>query len=128
MRTGSIHQLFSEINGVPTYVETVTSNGSAATSSGKANAAGTGSAKGLRLLVQPDAACYIKVGATTETGVDGAAVPTVTAANGLKLAADEKFFLCLTEDNFPTQGLVGMTKIQVISASGTANLKIFRLD
>lgn len=129
MRTGAIHQLFSEINGVPTYVETVQSTGAAATSTGYATSAGSGTtAKGLRLLLQPDAVCYIKVGAVGDVGLDGIAVTAVTSANGMKIAADEKFFLCLPEDNFPRQGITGLTKIQVISASGTANLKVFRLD
>ena len=120
MRTGAIHQLFSEINGIPTYIETVQSTGTAATSNTLP--------RGARLLVQADAACYIRVGATTEVGIDGVAVTAVSSTNGLKLAADEKFFLCLNEDNFPKQGIAAILKIQVISVSGTVNLKVFRLD
>lgn len=120
MRHGGTHQLFSEINGVPTYVETLQSTGAAATSSALR--------KGGRYMVQSDAAVYLKLGSTSDVGNDGVAITAVTAANGLKLAADEKFYFNFPDQNLPIPNLAGYAKIQSISVTGTTNLKIFRMD
>lgn len=72
------------------------------------NATGDGLA-GMWLLVQPDAACYVRA-VTTTTG-------TVSSSNGVKLEADEKYEILMRSDDIA---------LAVVSVSGTTNAKVFR--
>lgn len=65
---------------------------------------------GKVLLLQPDAACYVKTGATNGQ--------TVTTANGVLLEANEKFPLSMPS---------GHGFIAALAVSGTANVKVFEL-
>jgi hypothetical protein len=75
-------------------------------------------------MVQPDATGYINPGNHATTPV----APNVTnsATNGVKLSADEKYYLCLAPNDGPSS-LNGEAFVQWISASGTTNLKVWRL-
>lgn len=120
MRFGDVSRLFEEINGSPTYVGTqaVTATVSSFTV-----------VAGARYILQPDAALYIQPGATGQrTKQAGLTVPTLTASNGLKLAADEKFYICMMDAQQPGQGAAAQTTIQMITAAGTANCRVFRID
>lgn len=107
MRGLGTHQILQELNGSPQYVETV----AATTSSGTSTLLRAGD----RLMLQSDAAVFLKPGASGVVAV---------VAQGVGLDPGEKYFLCLqggpaasaTED-----------RIAFITASGTANVKIFRL-
>ena len=100
------HDLLKALNGHPTYVGTITSTGSDTTNANTATPF-TLEAGGLYLL-QANAALYFLPGSTA-----------VTANNGIKLAADgDMFYLLLDKDT---------TTLRAISASGTTNLKVFRL-
>jgi hypothetical protein len=65
---------------------------------------------GAVLLLQPDTACYLKA-ATASTG-------TVTTANGVLLAANEKFTVMLATDE---------AWVACLAVSGTTNLKVWQL-
>lgn len=75
-------------------------------------------------MVQPDAAGYINPANNSTTPF----APNVvnSAVNGVKLSADEKYYLCLAADERAYQ-LDGESFLQWISASGTTNLKVWRL-
>jgi hypothetical protein len=92
------------LNGSPTYLGTVTSTGASATNASTATPFTL--TRGSLLLLQADATVYVVSGAS------------VSSSNGVKVAADEKFYLLLTSEQ---------TTLAVISASGTANVKVFRL-
>jgi hypothetical protein len=109
-------QHFEKINGSPQYLGTIQSTGTNVIS----NLAGA-IQKGFRLLVQADATGYV-------LGSDNATTPTVTnsATTGVKISADEKFYLCLEADSRPSSS-DGEGWLQWISGSGTTNLKVWRL-
>ena len=64
--------------------------------------------KGKLLLIQSDVAVYIKQNSTASAGV--------TAANGVKVLADEKFFVNMRSNK---------GYLSVLPVSGTANVKVF---
>ena len=115
-----IHQQFEQINGSPAYLGTIQSTGTNVIS----NLSGA-IVKGMRLMVQPDAAGYV-LGANHATTPFAPCV-TQTAANGVKVAADEKFYLCLDDDDNKQHNINGESFLQWISVSGTTNLKVFQL-
>ena len=91
-RGGGIAQQFEGINGSPQYLGTIQSTGANVISSLSGVIT-----KGVRLMVQPDAAGYINPGNHATTPF----APNVTnsAVNGVKLSADEKYYLCLAADD-----------------------------
>lgn len=84
-----------------TYLETVTSSGSSARSS-QMNT-------GQKVLVQCDAAAYVVWGNSTVTA---------SSSTGIKLAADSTFDTSAGQTN---------AYLAVISVTGTANCKIFKV-
>lgn len=112
MRALDINKAFEEINGSPQYDSTIQSTGTSARN-------GTAFTKGQRVLVQPDAACYVRPG-------DGTI--TVSSSNGVYLDANEKFYMCLKADLSARSTDAGETHIAVISVSGTVNLKVFKME
>lgn len=110
---------FEKINGAPQYLGTIQSTGTNVIS----NLSGA-IQKGYRLMVQPDAPGYIMPSnhATTPVAPD----VTQTSANGVKLAADEKYYIGLTGDsNYGSDD--GDDYLQWLSVSGTTNLKVWRM-
>jgi len=103
-----ISQQFEQINGSPQYIGTIQSTGANVISNITSLIR-----PGDRLLLQPDAVGYFH-------GADSPSTPTVTnsSTTGVKLASDEKAYICLRSEE---------THLQWISASGTTNLKVFRL-
>jgi enterochelin esterase-like enzyme len=95
--------LMAALNGSPSYQETI----SASTTSAKNSTALAG---GSVVLLQSDADFYL---------VPGTSSTTATEAAGVLVAADEKFFFILGS----TQ-----THVAVITASGTASVKVFTLS
>lgn len=91
-RGGDIARQFEGINGSPQYLGTIQSTGTNVIS----NLSGA-IRKSMRLMVQPDAAGYIMPANAPVTPT----TPNVTnsATNGVKLAADEKFYICLSQDD-----------------------------
>lgn len=115
MNTASVSQVLGELNGSPRYLGTLAVT-TAAQASNFSNAEGFG--PGVQLLVQSDAACLVLGGIST---------PSITAANGVALQAGQTFYLRLRVPK-PGRGLAGETHIQAITASGTANLKIWVME
>ena len=78
----------------------------------------------MRLMVQPDAAGYVNPGNNAVTPF----APNVvnSAVNGVKLSADEKYYICLRGDS-RYGNIDGESFLQWISASGTTNLKVWSL-
>lgn len=111
-----IDQHFEKINGSPQYLGTIQSTGTNVISNLTSLIK-----KGYKLMVQPDAAGYI-------LGSDNASTPTTTnsATTGVKLAADEKYYICLKSDS-AYGSPDGEGWLQWISASGTTNLKVWRI-
>lgn len=99
-------QFVVTLNGSPTYVGTIQSTGTTTTtlSAGALT-------PGRTYLLQADAKAYF----APQTSSAG----TVTTANGTLIGADGSFVVCLKN----TQ-----THIAVISATGTANVKVFLLE
>lgn len=100
-----IAEQMQAFNGSPQFAVTV-----AATTTPSINRPALVTA-GCVVLLQPDAACYVLAGKV------GAAV-SITSANGLLLAAGEKYVLCLNP---------GEDAIQAVAVS-TANLRIFVMN
>lgn len=111
-----INKNFERINGSPQYLGTIQSTGSNVISN-----LSSAIQKGMRLMVQPDATGYILPS-------DSATTPTTTnsSTTGVKIAGDEKYYLCLKDDASYSQ-LNGEGWLQWISSSGTTNLKVWRL-
>lgn len=105
-RALGLNQLMRALNGDLRHLGVIQSTGTSATNSS------TGTpftvTPGWVLVVQPDAAGHLLCVAA------GGAVTTTT---GLKLAADEKFYVQVTEDR---------PLLAWISASGNANLRVMR--
>ncbi len=93
-RGGGIAQQIEQLNGSHEYLGTIQSTGTNVISNLTSQIV-----KGGRYLVQADAPGYINPGNHATTPV----VPNVTnsAVNGLKLAADEKYLICLAQDDAP---------------------------
>lgn len=115
MNPASVNQILGELNGSPRYVGTLAVTTSAA-STNFSGAARFG--PGVQLLVQADAACLILGGVST---------PDITTANGVALQAGQTFYLRLRVRK-PGIGLAAETHIQAITASGTANLKVWMME
>lgn len=96
-----VNALTLALNGRPTYSQTVT-----ATTTTRNSTAFVG---GTLLLIQPDTACYVRVG---DSSVEA------TTANGLRLEAQEKFKLTLGEAD---------THVAVLAVTGTSVAKFFTL-
>lgn len=111
MRLNDIVKTIEALSGCPTFlgliVATTTKNN--ADTATPFNAAAPG-LTGKILVIQPDAACYILPGT--------AATSTVTTANGIKLAVDERVQLTMTS----TTGWLA-----ALAVSGTANVKVWEL-
>lgn len=112
MRNIDVNKAFEEINGSPQYDSTIQSTGTSAKN-------GTAFTEGARLLLQPDAACYIRPGTSTIT---------VSSSNGVYLDANEKYYLCLKKDKAALGDSSGEEYVAVISVSGTVNVKVFRME
>ena len=108
----SIAQQFEAINGSPYYLGTIQSTGTNVVST-LASAIKAGD----RLMVQADAQGYVL---PSNAGANSPINPSVTnsATTGVKMAADEKLYLCLRDDE---------SGLQWISGSGTTNLKVWRM-
>lgn len=65
---------------------------------------------GAVILIQSDTACYVRA-ATAATG-------TVTTANGVLIAANEKFTVCLHPEE---------SWVAALAVAGTSNVKVFQL-
>lgn len=109
-------QILQQLNGSPQYLGTIQSTGSNVISDITALIK-----KGDRLMVQPDAPGYI-------LGANASSSPLVTnsATTGVKLQADEKYYICLMDDSSAGSD-DGEDYVQWISATGTTNLKVWRL-
>lgn len=116
MNPASVSQVLGELNGSPRYLGTlaVTTTGQASNFS---NAPRFG--PGAQLLVQADAACFI-LGGTSGTA-------NITTGNGVALQAGQTFYIRLRSPKFGV-GLAGETHIQAITATGTANLKVWMME
>ena len=100
--------LLAALNGSPTYVGTISSSGSHAD-----NADGTpfDLPQGAVVMLVADAAGYFIPMAT--------AAGTVTTSNGVPLSASSPFYFRIRESK---------PFLRWISASGTAALRVFRMD
>lgn len=115
MRTGSFQQVFGKINGTAVYLGTATSSGTAVSFT-------SGISVGDVLMLQAVSDVYVLPLASGDK-VDGVAIPTVTSSNGVFLADTEKYMVTLPDRSAGDQ----TPSIQVISSSGTASVKIFKL-
>lgn len=102
MRSLATQQILEEQYGRPRFLEAV----SASTTTAKTAALTPGS----RLLIQPTAACFLKVGDSTVTA---------TTTGTVSLVANEKFYVCLTTAD---------THVAFITASGTATVNVFIME
>lgn len=100
-----------ELNGDPTLLGTLTSTGSAVTEA--STAVPFTIPKGKVLLLQVDAAGYF-----ITSGAPDSAATTVTATNGIYLAANERYVLGLRDER---------ASLSWISATGTAKCRVFQL-
>lgn len=117
-RNLNVHQIMEQLNGSPQYLGTIQSAGTNVISN-----LSSAIRAGDRLLVQPDAAGYV-------LAADAAASPSTTnsSTTGLKLLADEKCYLTLAGASTPGKANnTAEAYLQWISASGTTNLKVWRL-
>lgn len=96
------------LNGTPTYLGTITAT---TTKNNNSTASPFTIPLGQFVLVQCDAATYVLPGTTT-----GA---TVTTSNGVKIIADEKYYLMLTLDQ---------AYLAALAVTGTVNCKVWRMD
>lgn len=112
-----VHEQMQRINGSPQYLGTIQSTGTNVISNLSSSIQ-----KGYRLLLQPDAAGYV-------LGADNSTTPSTinSSTTGVKLSADEKFYLTLQADGKPGNSQLGQGYLQWISASGTSKLKVWRL-
>lgn len=110
----SIQNLWEQQNGSPQYLGTIQSTGTNVISNISSKIK-----QGDCLLVQSDAAGYVQ-------GGDNATTPTVvnSASNGVFIDVQEKFFIRLRSDE-SVQNTNGEAYLQFISASGTANLRVW---
>lgn len=111
--TRSPQAAIEAVNGSPKYVGAISATTSVAT---QALASGGGI-----YLLQTDADVFIH-GATASNGtvkLDSGASETLTAAKGVKLIADKDWIFSSRPED---------THLAAICASGTATLKVFRLE
>lgn len=105
--TGS--HFVNALNGSPAYLGTIVATTTKNNNDTAAPFSNTGAAlTGKLLVIQPDSACYILAGTTTTT--------TVTAANGVKLAADQIYYITMAAD----EGWLAC-----LAFVGTTNLKLW---
>jgi hypothetical protein len=120
-RASTMASKFGMVNGCPSYLGTISATTTAASFT-------TSLTPDCVVFVQPDADCYILVGAAASRLQDGSTVPTVTSSNGVKILADEKYFIALPDlDN--SYGIAGQITpaIQAITSSGAASVRVFKL-
>lgn len=104
-------QFDQAVNGSPSYLGTIVATTTKNNHDTAAPFNDTGDAlKGKTIMVQPDTACYILAGSANTS--------TVTTANGVKLAADERVTITMTRD----QGWLAC-----LAVSGTTNLKVWEM-
>lgn len=97
--------------GTPVYLGTIVATTTKNNHDTAAPFSNTGDAmKGFSVIVQCDTAAYIRSGTANTV--------TVTAANGLLVAANEKLYLALEE----TYGWIA-----ALAVSGTSNCKVFQV-
>lgn len=110
-RTISPNQLLRALNGAPRYVGSISLSTTAATLQVTA---------GRLYLVQPSADAYLSP-ATTSAGAvrkqDGTSA-TITSTLGVKVAADEKFYVLAGDDDGYLAGIL---------ASGTGSAQVWEL-
>lgn len=110
-------QTLAQLNGSCQYLGTIQSTGANVVS----NIGGL-ILPGDRLLIVPDAAGYYQAGEAASPAV------TNSAVNGVPLAAAEKAYILLADRTTPGYNkATDEAYIQWISASGTTNLKVFRI-
>jgi hypothetical protein len=109
---GADDRFLKTLNGTPVYLGTIVSTTTKNNHDTASAFNNTGVAlKNMTLLVQSDAAAYIRAGTANSV--------TVTSANGLLLEANEKYVLKMTGD---------YSFLAALSVSGsTANIKVFQL-
>jgi hypothetical protein len=99
------------LNGSPSYLGTIVATTTKNNHDTATPFVNTGDAlAGLTLLVQSDVACYVLAG-TANTA-------TVTTGNGVKLEANEKYVITMSD----RQGWLA-----ALAVSGTANVKVWQL-
>lgn len=109
-RAQPTHRLMSALNGSPQYQESI----SAGAVSTARNA--TAFSGGEMIMLQSDVDFYVRA---------GTAATEVTSANGVKVAADEKFVLILRDGD--RDSALKETHLACLSTSGTATIKVFKL-
>ncbi len=104
-------KVLTHLNGSPQFLGVIVATTTKNNHDTAAAFNNTGDAlKAKVLLVQPDAACYVLAG-TLNTA-------TVTAANGVRLEANEKYVLTMRDSEGWLAGL---------AVSGTANIRVWEL-
>lgn len=104
--------LDAAIYGDPVYIGTIVATTTKNNHDTAVAFNNTGEAlKGMLLLVQPDAACYIRQ-VDTNAG-------TVTTTNGVKIAADQLF---------PVNMRSNKGWVACVPVSGTVNLRVFQMN
>lgn len=115
----NVHQIMEQLNGSPQYIGTIQSTGTNVISN-----ISSGIRPGDRLLVQPDSAGFI-------LAADNATTPSTvnSSTTGVRVDAFEKFYITLGDTNTPAKSGLNADEawLQWISASGTTNLKVWRL-
>lgn len=117
-RNLGVHQILLQLNGSPQYLGTIQSTGTNVIS----NLSGA-ILPGDRLMVVPDVAGYV-------LGSESATTPATvnSATNGVPVAGLEKVYINLADTTTPGYNkATDEAWLQWISASGTTNLKVFRL-
>lgn len=110
--------LSQALYGDPVLLGTIVSAGSSTTNGSTAvpfnntgdNADG-GGLRGKTLLIQSDVAIYVKQVTTSAS--------TVTSANGVKISADQLFYISMRRE----KGFLA-----IIPVSGSANVKVFEMN
>ncbi len=106
-RNSALNDTIRLLNGVPTFLGTII----ATTTKNQADTASPFVIPaGQFLLVQCDAATYL---------LPGVSAATVTTANGVKVIADEKYYIMLKS---------GQYSLAALAVTGTVNCKVWRLD
>jgi len=112
-RTGiDINRAFAAVNGSPVFNQTVAYG---------ASTASTALTPGKMYIVQPTTDCYIR------TGGGNTGISSVSSANGMFIAANEKFYLTLYDDEGRGNGGIFEDKIYAIQSSAAGSLLIHEL-
>lgn len=107
-RNKNLADTIKVLNGSPAYLGTIVAT---TTKNNSDTAAPFAIEAGQFILVQCDVAAYVLPGTSTAAAA--------TTANGVKVAADEKFYILLR---------AGQSYLAIISASGTATCKVWGLS